>query len=292
MRRLTNVLILYILLVLSLTGYGQSADTLNQKRLVAYAVGTGVVYTGTMVYLGNQWYSEFEKQPFHFFDDSKEWKQVDKAGHMYGAYQLQNISYHALRHTGLNAEKSLLWSGVTSFLFISSIELFDGYSAEYGASVSDVVANASGIGLFTFQQLLWKENRIHLKFSFQQTDYPPLRPSLLGEGWHEEVVKDYNGQSYWLSFDIHSLTNKKFPKWLNVAVGYGAQDMIFANDEANREAGYSPYRQWYIGPDIDLTHFKSKSKAVNTILFALNMIRIPAPALEYNKHGWSWHWLK
>ncbi len=270
----------------------QSPDSLRNDRLVPLVIGTGVAYAGTMIYLNNQWYSQYESQPFTFFDDSGEWKQMDKAGHTYGAYQLQNIGFHSLRWAGLSRNKSLLWSGVSSFLFMTSIEVFDGYSTGYGASATDMVANLAGVGIFTFQQIGWKEIRIHPKFGFQQTSLAPMRPDVLGDGWHEELIKDYNGQTIWLSFDISAFTQKKFPKWLNIGVGYGAQNMLYATDNSNEDIGLSPYRQWYIGPDIDLSHIHSRSKFLNTLLFAVNMIRIPAPALEYSKEGWEWHWLK
>lgn len=281
-----------LLMVLCTSVLAQQADSVRKDRLIPLAVGAGAAYAGTMIYLNQQWYSQYESQPFTFFNDAGEWKQMDKMGHMYGAYQLQNLGFHGLRWTGLGEKKAVLWSGITSFVFMSSIELFDAYSTGYGASVSDIAANTLGIGIFTAQQLGWHEIRIHPKFSFGRTDLADQRPEVLGDGWHEELVKDYNGQTLWLSFDIKALTQSRFPGWLNIAVGYGAQDMIYAEDMANIEAGLSPYRQWYIGPDIDLTHFHSRSKFVNTLLFALNMIRIPAPALEYSKNGVTWYWLK
>lgn len=293
MTRLINTLCLIILLIGS--GYtlpAQPPDSLQTNRLLPLAIGAGIAYGGTMYYLSNQWYSEFEKESFHFFDDSKEWKQIDKAGHIMGSYQLQNTTFHALRWTGLSRKQSLLWSGISSMVFMTSIEVLDGHSAEYGASASDAIANVAGIGIFTLQQIGWKEVRIHPKLSFQQSPYASQRPETLGNGWYEEVLKDYNGHTFWLSVDISAFTESKFPKWLNVAVGYGAEEMIYARDHQNEEVGLSPYRQWYIGPDLDLSQVRSKSKFVNTLLFAVNMIRIPAPALEYNSSGWSWHWLK
>ena len=41
----------------------------------------------------------------------------------------------------------------------------DGYSAEWGASSGDIIANALGTGLYISQELLWKEQRITPKFS-------------------------------------------------------------------------------------------------------------------------------
>ena len=43
-------------------------------------------------------------------------------------------------------------------------------------------------------------------------------------------------------------------------------------------------RQWYLSPDIDLTKIKTNKKLLKTLLFGLNAIKIPAPAL-YFSHG-------
>ena len=223
-------------------------------------------------------------------------------------------------------------------MVMNSIEIMDGFSSEYGASWGDVVANSTGSLFLVGQYWLWKENRIHPKFSFHRTSYPEIRPDVLGDGWQEEFLKDYNGQTYWLSFDIYKFLpfsfhrtsypeirpdvlgdgwqeeflkdyngqtywlsfdiykflpkQSRFPKWLNFAFGYGAHNMVYANDENNQSFGYDSYRQYYFGIDFDLTHIKSKSKAVNTLLYLVNMIKLPAPALEYNRsEGVKFHYL-
>jgi hypothetical protein len=63
--------------------------------------------------------------------------------------------------------KSDLIGTITSFAVMSSIEVLDGFSSGYGASVSsDLVANAMGAGFYLGQQALWHETRIYPKFSF------------------------------------------------------------------------------------------------------------------------------
>lgn len=286
-----------ILALFLLPGISQAQHTppdsteFSPRRLRNLAIGTAVVYTGSLVWLSQQWYSDFEKQPFHFFNDAGQWKQMDKAGHAYGAFQLQSASYQALRWTGLERNKSLLWSAVSSFTFMATIEVMDGFSEGYGASVSDLAANTLGIGLYTAQQLGWKEIRIHPKYGFRRSSYAELRPEVLGNGLLEEMLKDYNGQTYWLSFDISAFTKGNFPKWLNVAVGYGAEEMIYATDKMNIEAGLDPYRQWYLAIDPDLSHIHTRSGFLNTLLFFVNMVRIPAPAVEFSNKNVTFHWL-
>jgi hypothetical protein len=61
-----------------------------------------------------------------------------------------------------------------------------------------------GTALFVSQELLWKEQRITPKFSFHTTQYAQYRPNVLGSSLAEQMLKDYNGQTYWLSVNLHS----------------------------------------------------------------------------------------
>jgi hypothetical protein len=111
---------------------------------------------------------------------------------------------------------------------------------------------------------------------------------VLGDGLTSEILKDYNGQTYWLSVDMDKFI--RFPKWLNLAAGYGAQGMIYARDRQNIEAGYrDPYRQYYLSLDFDLSAIKTRSKVVKTLIFVANMIKIPAPAIEFSSRGTRFH---
>ena len=117
-----------------------------------------------------------------------------------------------------------------------------------------------------------------------------MRSDLLGNDLVSEIIKDYNGQTFWISVDMDKFI--QFPKWLNFAAGYGAQGMVYARDFQNIEAGHQPaYRQYYFGLDFDLTAIRSRSKFVKTLLFIGNMIKLPAPALEFSAKGIKFHTL-
>ena len=255
------------------------AQTDSINRLKPLVIGASVVYTGALIGLNELWYSDFERQSFRFFDDSKEWKQVDKVGHFYAAFQLSASGYHALKWANVSEKKSLLWGTLFSAIVLTPIEVFDGFSAAYGASYSDLLANTAGATFFYMQQKKWGEIRIHPKFSFQQTNFAAQRPELLGNNFQEELLKDYNGQTYWLSFDLSKFSRGNFPKWLNIAIGYGATGMLAARDQQSEFLGYRPRRQYYLALDFDFHEYKSKSKFVNTMLYFVNMIHLPAPTL-------------
>jgi hypothetical protein len=255
----------------------------NKKRLSTFVIGAGVAYGATLVGLNELWYKDSQRQSFQFFNDNAEWKQVDKIGHVYSSFYFSYGLSRALRWCDVKPRKADLTAALTGFLVMVPIEIMDGYSDAYGASGGDLVANAAGSLLFAGQSLLWNEIRLYPKFSFHRTSFAPLRPNVLGDGFASELFKDYNGQTYWLSIDVDKFIH--FPKWLNLAVGYGAEGMIYARDAQNAEAGYHSYRQYYLSIDFDLTAIKTRSKTVKTLIFFANMIKIPAPTVEFSTQG-------
>jgi hypothetical protein len=75
------------------------------------------------------------------------------------------------------------------FAFLTAVEVMDGYSAEWGASSGDIIANAAGTALYVSQELIWQEQRITPKFSFHTTKYASFRPSVLGSSFSEQILK-------------------------------------------------------------------------------------------------------
>ncbi len=268
--------------------YADSTVSIDKKKLRSFIILSSSAYVATLIGLNELWYKESEKQSFTFFNDNNQWKQVDKVGHFYSAFHLSSGTSKGLQWTGVKKSKADLWGSVTGFMILLPIEIFDGFSANYGASPGDLLANAAGASFYLGQEKLWDEIRIHPKFSFQRTGYPSLRPDdILGNGMPSELFKDYNGQTYWLSFDIDKFFT--FPRWLNIVVGYGATGMVYATDSENSAAGYQAVRQYYLGVDFDLSHIKTHSKALNTLLYFVNMVKLPAPAIRYSGKEVTFH---
>lgn len=249
--------------------------------------GQTATYTLSMAGLYQLWYKDFDQSSFHLFDDSDEWLQMDKVGHFYASYCINEICYSSFKWTGLQNKKNILFSSSIGLVYITTIELFDGFSEEWGASITDFGANASGIALYALQQNYWNEQRIIPKFSFHQTGFAQYRPDALGENFMQNLFKDYNGQTYWLSVNLDLIApNRNIPKWLNLALGYSASGMLGGRKnpvihENNVLPVYERKRQFYLSLDIDLTKVKTKSKFLNTCFEALNCLKVPFPAVEY-----------
>lgn len=277
-------LVCFLCLLVS-KAFGQLPDSvrLNKKRLTTFVVTSSVAYSATLVGLNELWYKDSGRQSFRFFNDNAEWKQVDKLGHFYAGFYFSCGTEGALRWANVSQRKANLIGAATGFMILLPIEIFDGFSDAYGASAGDLMANAAGSMLFLGQSLLWNETRIYPKFSYHETDYPRYRPNTLGNDFSSRLLKDYNGQTYWICVDMDKFIT--FPKWLNLAVGYGAEAMVYARDSQNREAGFSAYRQYYFSVDFDLTGIRTRSKVLKSLFRVVSLVKLPAPALEVSGKG-------
>jgi uncharacterized protein YfiM (DUF2279 family) len=272
------------------------SDSLNQNRFKTVVISESVLATAALVGLNQLWYADYPKSNFHLINDNAEWLQMDKAGHVFSSYHLGKIGADALKWSGVSKKNQLIYGATLGLAFLTTVEVFDGYSANWGASLGDVAANFSGTALYVSQELLWEEQRITPKFSFHTTPYAAARPNVLGSSLQEQILKDYNGQTYWLSCNIYSFFKEsKIPKWLNVAFGYGAEGMITGND-ALVNTIFLPekerYRQFYFSLDIDLTKIETKSHLLKTIFTIFNTVKIPAPTIEIKgSQGLKFHGL-
>jgi uncharacterized protein YfiM (DUF2279 family) len=256
-------------------------DTLHKGRMIGVVATQGVVYFGSLTGLYFLWYKDYPQSSFHFFNDNDEWLQMDKAGHFFSSYYLSSMAYSSYRWAGVKEKRSIIYGTLLSYAVMLNIEILDGFSVGWGFSLGDLTANTAGCLLFLGQQFGWHEQRFLIKYSYHPTKYPQYRPELLGTNMIQNLVKDYNGMSLWISGNIHSFLPResKFPRWLNIAVGYGVEGVGL------NVPGFDRYREFYLSLDVDLTKIRTKSKTLKGILTVLNLIKIPFPALEYNTKG-------
>lgn len=260
------------------------ADSLNTKRQNSVFISEAVLASVALVGLNELWYADYPKSDFHFINDNSEWLQMDKLGHMYSSYHLGRFGAELLHWSGAGKKNQLIYGAGLGFVFLTAVEVLDGYSSEWGASSGDVIANATGTALYVSQELLWKEQRIIPKFSFHTTQYASYRPDVLGSSLSEQILKDYNGQTYWLSANLYSFSKEsKIPKWLNLALGYGVDGMISGNSKNNTQFPLPKTeiaRQFYVSLDVDLTKIQTKSHFLKTVFSVLNTVKVPAPTIE------------
>ena len=297
-RTITLIMLLLILAGKENVVYAQSADnsgfqtdTLNRKRLALFTVAGASAYAGSVAGLYGFWYKNYPQSSFHFFNDNHEWLQMDKCAHVTASYYIGRIGYSGLRWSGVSEKKAIWYGGMTGFVYLAAIETMDGFSKEWGASAGDLIANTLGTALFIGQQLAWHEQKFVMKYSFHTSPYAQYNPDKLGSTTLQRMVKDYNGQTYWISANISSLGLQKtrFPKWLNVAGGYGADGMTGGFGDPADFPFSERYRQFYLSADIDLSRIPVKSKTLKLILNTIGFIKIPMPTIEFNKNGVKFH---
>ena len=279
------------------SSFWQKSDTLNIKRRNAVYITEAATATATLIGLNQLWYANHERSSFHTINDNNEWLQMDKAGHVISSYYIGKMGMNALDWAGESKKNQLVYGATLGFAFLSAVEILDGFSEEWGFSTGDLISNALGTGILIGQELLWEEQRLLLKYSFHTTCFSDIRPELLGENFLEQTLKDYNGQTYWLSANLWSFNkDSKFPKWLNIAFGYGAEGMISGNNDSFMDSTGLPeqkrFRQYYLSFDIDLSKIRTNSKLLKTVFSTFNFIKIPAPTIEFSSaNKGKFHWL-
>ena len=309
-----------------------SSTTADQSKKLNksayYVLGTeAVLVTGIMYSLYTSWYSGSETGGFHFYNDNKEWLQMDKLGHANSCYNLANLGYEALSMAGVDERRAILYGGPLGISVMTLVEVFDGLSNNWGFSWGDMTANIFGTGLFMAQQALWHEQRIALKYSYHNSGLSkynvsnPLtmeRDYIMGEDWLDRLYEDYSGITVWMAFDIKSLLMKdmaRYPSWLGVAVGMSAEGMTgeYNNMRPDGPAGtngnwgrgwesqpgqltYLPndarQRRLFIAPDIDISRIPCKNKTLKHVLRVLSAIKLPTPTLDFRPgaNNLVWHW--
>lgn len=274
-------------------------DAFNPKR---FYVTTGGIVAGTatsLIMLNELWYKGYPRSSFHTFNDNDEWLLMDKIGHATTAYTVGYVGHNVLQWSGVEEKKALWYGGTMGLVYLTGIEMLDGFSEQWGFSVGDMAANTFGSAMYIGQELLWEEQRFRLKFSAHLSPYAQYRPNVLGSSFNERLLKDYNGQTYWLSANIASFLgdDTRFPKWLNLAFGYSGEEMLKGDEhlytvfDGNEFIVFNAYRQYFLSLDIDLSKIKSKSRFLNTVLGTINYLKIPFPALEFSQNKLKGHFL-
>ena len=295
------------------------SDTFSKSRFWKSVGLSAGLYTAASVGLYQAWYRNYELGPFKLINDRQEWEHMDKLGHGYTAYHYARWSHQGLQWSGTRRGTRLALAWGTSMLLQSTVEVMDGYSQAWGFSWTDMAYNACGATLFVGQELLFREQRILPKFSaFRQnhsrqpvpslpTDAAPASlhdraVELYGDTPWERFVKDYNGQTVWLSTNPAVLAGfgESTPaSWLMLSVGYSPRNIYgalynnwgFDNTTYFGELDAQREREWVLSLDIDFKRIPAKRPVVKTLLHLLNHMKFPAPALVLNaaqKPDWRW----
>jgi hypothetical protein len=238
--------------------------------------GGGLVALATgITWYQQKWYPDSTKGPFNFQQDIGYSKELDKFGHAFGGYMASYCSNEALIASGFSKEDAAIWGAACGLFFQTFIEVQDGFHKNYGFDWTDEVANVVGISAFYIQKQVPFFQNFDYKWSFGPSGRDSARNA--AQIRSRLIVDDYDGQNIWLSARVHNLLPESlksyWPKWLQLAVGYGAKDVELR--------GYTAYRTMYIALDYNLVELlPDMGPFMNWLVQGLDKFRFPAPALQ------------
>ena len=267
------------------------SEVYRQDRLKKVVITEAAITTALSVGLYFLWYKKFPRSRFHFFNDNREWLQMDKAGHATTAYNVGVLQYDMMRWCGVKKNDAIIIGSATALGGLTIIELLDGFSTHWGFSKGDMLANLVGTAIFASQQRWWDQQRITMKFSAHLSPYAQYHSGELGNSFTSRILKDYNGQSYWLSFNIRSFlpSSSRFPVWPALSLGYGADGMTGGhyNPEMVKDKPaphFERTRRFMLSADADLFRVHSAAPA-DAATYMLKPFKFPSPTLEINSRG-------
>lgn len=242
-------------------------------------IGIAITVNASIYYIFKDAYWNEPRTKFHTFND---WNNadmnIDKIGHFYSGMLLSKASYKILKSTNVPEKQSILFSTLSSIFFQTQIEIHDAYYKKWGWSWWDFGGNILGAIYPHLQSYFKPLQTINLKWSYHKSP-------AYNKGWYEHWIKDYEGFTYYLTFDVNSIlpasVDNLWPDWLNIALGYGVERVKLGKNIWNSSGRPLGDREWYIAIDYSLLKlFNPESKILREILELLDNFHFPAPAVR------------
>lgn len=222
---------------------------------------------------------------FHLHEgsrDIREYKQIDKVGHLVESYYISRLSSKIYRWGGFSAPTSIWLGSLTGFIWMLQIEITDGFYKAWGFSYYDLTCNIIGCSLAALQQFhpdLLKAFRFKVSY-YPSPPYKRGEYSSVSKSW----LDDYEGFNFWFAMNVYDVLPERwknsYPPWLSpwgICLGYGVQGI--ANDVFNGR------REIILGLDFDLNKIPTGQN--NFLKFwkdEFNYIRLPLPAVRLTPH--------
>ncbi len=280
--KLKSLFLIVVFIFTSTKTFAQKeVSKFNRKRVLIVGSSLVTAVSASYYYIEKSWWSE-KQIPFHFDDgaDLTYALNVDKCGHFLGGLHAADIFSSSMKWTGMKETHSL-WSGAAfGFALQLAIEIKDAYAPYWGFSKWDLGLGTAG-ALWPVGQYYCNDLKaINFKFSYfkHSNIYWELDLQRGKEtsqfSWHD----DYPNQTYWATFDVnHFIETCNWPKWLDIAIGFGLDDTQYLNN--NTKTGGN--NEFYIALDYDLPKMLKKwdTKFSKKVKHWLNYIHFPAPTI-------------
>lgn len=249
-------------------------NNINYIKVGAITGVTAGAFVWLHNYQSNAWWKD-QRGKFHFNNDWDYALSADKAGHFFDGLFVQTLYQGAFEWAGFK-QTTAMWIGAGfSIIYMTDIEIEDGFATDWGFSPGDEIFNIAG-ALYPIAQYYWKPLR---NFNFKWSYYPS--EDLTAGSKNGVFLDDYNGQTMWLTVDVNNLLPKKakkyWPEIINLTFGYGVDNYT---DYSKR------YQNWYVGLDLNWEKIiPGNSKFMLWFKKVINHFRfLPLPAIRFNMH--------
>lgn len=273
MRFLAFALVAGLLIVgcgLQTAAIAQDSTHVDPMRLSVIGAVTAGTVVGVTIYQRNAWW-QGERQPFRFENDWEYALNIDKMGHIYGAYSESKIARAIFLWSGLSDKASLFFGSICGLSYQMYIEVQDGFHKDYGFSPGDGISNIVGASFPLLQETYPVLKNFSMKYS-----YYPSRQYLndLKTQIDRVFIDDYEGTIFWVTMDPHFLlsneVSRNVPDWLGVSFGLAAHNLD-ENGQGNR--------LYYLTIDYQFSRIRTESSFLHTFFGALDFFHFPAPGL-------------
>jgi len=207
---------------------------LRRARRTSNWITAGV--TGGMLVYGLLFWDygthAFEREEDGAFEADTKQGGADKFGHATSSATGTAIFSAINRRLGIPRREAAMRGALTTLLYMTLVEVGDGFSEEFGFSYGDMIANTSGCVFGYFQETSPRFDRLFdLRWEYVPT-------SSLG-GPASEPTTDYDGSSYILALNVGALAHPRRRTWLDVVdfqVGYQTRNYVDMTGEKERTA--------------------------------------------------------
>jgi len=284
-KKIVGVLLISILNVFNSysNDYDLYIDSISKKKTIFLAGGLGLGLVSGYYYANKIWW-ESNTSDFHFDQgsDLTYALNLDKMGHFLGGVIVSDVLSNSFSSIGLKESKSFVYATLFSSAIQLGIEIKDGYGPYWGFSKWDLISGTMGSFWPISKYYVPKLQGINFKFSYfkNSNKYLELEEQRGNEVNYIFWQDDYINQTYWITFDVnHFIETCCWPKWMNLAIGFGIDDSQFL-DQNNKKTGGS--HEIYLSLDYNLSILLEKWETpfAKKIKYWINYFHFPAPAIR------------
>ena len=270
-----------------------AADGGLQWRRLAALTGTGAaLHWVGFEYFDRAWYRGEKRDSIRWLHDwsGNTYLHLDKGGHFMGGLFMASSLTEAYHWVGLGTRSGALAGTLTSWAVLLEIEMRDAYYDQWGFSIPDFAANTLGAAVPLMYALFPAAEVVGFKFSYWPSPLYLDHDERRGHGrpHTEYAIDDYEGMTYWMTLGVGEILaprQTRWPRWLGLALGYGASGMHGSNVKSRgREREYlelpSARSEVFLALDYDLRHLPARGRWWRRLAHEANWLHLPAPAVR------------